>query len=560
MSGANQSQNQSSVLGLSPGTQSTVLLVVGVLLGIVVVAFLVVLVLRAFGSDTTKFNLWPFGSSKPEAPGDSPGPEMVDVTIELYDKVADRLYPDASRVSAVPDDPSGMHGNQEYNVDNSEPIRLTGAEGTAELEYGTWAFKAIEDDQQIGSRRRQFTPTLKSDKITLPVKPYTVDVRVTGGPDREPLTGATVEATADAGDWTKRRPTDAQGTVQFDVPRSATEVSFTAKHEDLPPAESQVRAERAAQEGVTLRIADETGAMTVETTVGERPWPEVDVRITPVSEEAKAYTSEGTVTTTSGGRQTVKDLPTGEYEVTAHPQVESVDTTAAVKRVIVEDGDTVEVNLPIGISYTMSTAQRERMADIRDRIDGLTSASNRDVAIPQYYGTVLTSVLDVVKEVESAPERTVETGVSPDATVEALLDATDAGISAVDAAMSERRNVKLFGACESMPDASVAWSGAATLDAFLDRVGEGGDHERRALRDRLRAVDEVLDQQWGEVNEIAPARKVHDRIGELARETGDIDDELVVVAQTYVGICLLDAVEGIFDHDALVDRLNSGSY
>jgi hypothetical protein len=126
--------------------------------------------------------------------------------------------------------------------------------------------------------------------------------------------------------------------------------------------------------------------------------------------------------------------------------------------------------------------------------------------------------------------------------------------------MSERRNVKLFGACESMPDASVEWSGAATLDAFLDRVNEGGDHERRALRDRLRAVDEVLDQQWGEVNEIAPARKVHDRIGELARETGDSDDELVVVAQTYVGICLLDAVEGIFDHDALVDRLNSGSY
>ena len=166
----------------------------------------------------------------------------------------------------------------------------------------------------------------------------------------------------------------------------------------------------------------------------------------------------------------------------------------------------------------------------------------------------------IVEDVESAPERAVEMGFSPDETVEALLDATEAGITAVDGAMSERRNVSLFGACESMSPATVEWNGTATLDAFFDRVEEGRDHERRALSDRLRAVDEVLDQQWGEVNEIAPARKLHDRIGELARETGNVDDELTAVAQAYLGICLLDAVEGIFDHDALVDRLNSGSY
>ena len=120
--------------------------------------------------------------------------------------------------------------------------------------------------------------------------------------------------------------------------------------------------------------------------------------------------------------------------------------------------------------------------------------------------------------------------------------------------------MKLFDACEALPAATVEWTGTATVDEFLDGVDDGGDHERRALRDRLRAVDELLDEQWGEVNEIAPARKLHDRVGDLARETRDIDNELAVVAQTYVGVCLLDAVEGIFDHDALVDRLNSGSY
>lgn len=558
--GSASGTNQSGTIGLPVDGQSTILIAVGAVLGIVVVAVVVVLILRTAGSGTTKFAVGPFGSSTSNAPGPSPGPKTVDLTVELYDEIADRPYPDADRVSAVPDDPSETSGSQEYTVDDTERIDLTGAAGTAELECGSWAFEAVENGESIGSRRRQFTPKLNSDKIALSVQPYTVDVRVTGGPDRDPLKRATVEATADVGGWRNRKRTDPNGSVRFEVPRSASTVSVTATDGTLPSVESEHRVKQATQEGVALSIADGSGAMTLKTTVGDRPWPEVDVRITPVSEGAKAYTEAGTVTTKSGGRRTVEGLPAGEYEVTAHPQPQSVDTTAAVERVTVDDGDTVEVELPIGISYTMSTAQRERMEEIGDRIEGLASASNRDVAIPRYYGTVLTSVLDVVEDVESAPERTVETGVSPDATVEALLGATEVGIKAVDGAMSERRNVKLFGACESMPAASVDWTGAAALDAFLDRVNEGGDHERRALRDRLRAADDVLDRQWGEVNEIAPARKLHDRIGELARETGDVDDELAVVAQTYVGICLLDAVEEIFDHDALVDRLNSGSY
>jgi len=542
--------NRSGTAGLPVDGQSAILIAVGAVVLFIVGLLLVYLILDTYASGTTKFAAGPFGSSKSNSPGPSPGPKTVDVTVELYDEVADRPYPGADRVSAVSDGPDA----------DTERIDLTGAAGTAELECGSWAFEAVENGDRIGSRRHQFTPKLNSDKIALSVQPYTVDVRVTGGPDRNPLERATVEATADIGGWRNRKRTDPNGNVQFEVPRSASTVFITATGGDLPSVESKHRIEQATREGVSLSIADGSGSMAVKTTVGDRPWPEVDVRITPISEGAKAYTEAGTVTTKSGGRQTVEGLPAGEYEVTAHPQPQSVDTTAAVERITVDDGDTVEVELPIGISYTMSPAQRERLGEISDRIEELASASNRDVAIPQYYGTVLTSVLDVVEDVESAPERTVETGVSPEATVEALLDATEVGIKAVDAAMSERRNVKLFGACESMPAASVDWTGAAALDAFIDRVNEGGDHERRALRDRLRAVDDVLDRQWGEVNEIAPARKLHDRIGELARETGDVDDELAVVAQTYVGICLLDAVEEIFDHDALVDRLNSGSY
>ena len=555
----------------------------------------VFLILDRVGSGTTTLGL-PFGSSKSGPVGESPGAETAEVSVEVVDETIGKTYPHANEVVVHPEErttsgqaveatggsggsgpmgggggsgptgspgsagPTGSAGVDGVTASDTERIGLTAGEGEVELEYGTWIFEVRQKGDPIGRRRHELEYGFESDHIGLSVDPHVVEAVVTGGPDREPLPGTVVEATADAGRWAQQKPTDPEGRVRFEVPRSASTVSFTATHEDLPPAESEHRVEEAAEEGVILPIADGSGAMTVETTVGDRAWPSVEVDITPISPDAEAYTDEGTVATASNGRQTIEGLPTGEYEVTAHPQRESVETTAAVERVTVEDGGTVEVALPIGISYTMSPAQRERVGELEDRIEGLAAASNRDVAIPQYYGTVLTSVLELAADVESTPERAVEAGISPDATVDALLDATERGIRAVDGAMSERRNVKLFDACEALPAAAVGWSGTATVDGFLDRVDDGGDHERRALRDRLRAVDEVLDEKWGEVNEIAPARKLHDRVGDLARETRDIDDELALVAQTYVGVCLLDAVEGIFDHDALVDRLNSGSY
>ena len=581
--GANQGESGLAGLPIDLGLVEYGLLAI-LLFGVGVIV--VFLVLDRIGSDTTNVGL-PFGSSNSTAVGESPGVETAEVSVEVVDETTGKTYPHANEVVVRPQDrnkptqaagsvrgggppgstgPSGSAdstgsvGVDGVNASDTERIELTAGEGEVELEYGTWIFEVKQNNQTIGQRRHELEYGFESDHIGLSVEPYDIDVEVTGGPDREAVSRATVEATADAGRWSKRKPTDSEGTVGFEVPRSASTVSFSATYSDLPPAESEHRIEEAVREGVTLPIADGSGAVRVETTVGDRPWPDVEVRITPVSADAKAYTTEGTVTTTSEGHKTVEGLPAGDYEVTAHPNVESVETTPAIERVTVEDGGTVEAELPIGISYTMSAAQRERIEELEGRIQGLATEPDRDVAIPRYYGTVLASVVEVVEDIESAPERAAETGVSPDAVVDALLDATERGIRAVDGAMSERRNVSLFGACESMPDASADWTGTATLGDFLDRVVEGGDHERRALRDRLKAVDEVLDRKWGEVNEIAPARKLHDRVGDLARETGSIDDELTIIAQTYVGICLLDAVEGIFDHDALVDRLNSGSY
>ena len=556
-----------------------------VILGVVVVAGGVYAGLAVFGSGGTRLNL--FGeSSKSQSSNESPAAETATVSFEVVDELAGRTYREADQVIARRNNGtqsglgsggavgSGRNAGRNagrntgsrggpggVNTGSGERIDLSAGEGDTELSYGEWTFEVVEKNQTVarGSKEIRYDSGGLTH-IPLSIEPYTVEVQVTEGPERSPAERAEVTVTGDI-EWPQSpKRTDPNGNVQFKIPRSASRVTFTARTETAQPVEADYRVDQAVQDGVNLAVGAETGKIVIETRVGERPWPGVDVRLTPVSEDAAAYANEETVTTDSNGRRKGQNLPTGEYEVSAQPHLDGVETTAAVEPVTVRNDATTEVTLSIGVSYSMPEAYRDRLGDLRDRIGELTAATNRDVAIPRYYGTVLTSVLDLVDAVESSPERVVEAGISPDATIEALLDATEAGITAVGGAMSERRNVKLFGAAESMPPAEVDWGGTATLDAFLDQVTEGGERDRRALRDRLEETDGVLDQKWGEVNEIAPARKLHDRVGELARETGGIDDELTVVARVYVGICLLDAIEELFEHDALEERLNSGSY
>lgn len=464
----------------------------------------------------------------------------------------------------------GLDDIKANEVEATEEIDLTDAEGEAELICGTWVFEIEENGQIIGRQRHDIEYGVEGNHVGLYVDLHVLETRVTVGPDQEPLEGATVEARGDAGGWSLRKATDWEGWVQFEVPQSASPVSFTATYENLPPAESQVQLKRVGCEGVNLRIADGAGAMAVETIVDNLSWPEVDVRITPVSEGPKMFSNEGTVTTSSDGSQTVEGLPVGEYEVYAHPQVDSVDTTAAVKsvpvesvdttaaveRITIEDGDTVELKLSPGFSYTMSAVKKKRITEIESRIEGLAADPDYDVMIPRYYGTVLTSVLELTEAIESTPERTIGAAIPPDVAAKALLDAIDGGLAAISGAMSERLVADLLGACVSMPTARVKWDGDVTLDAFLDRVTGSQDEVLEDFRDKVAETGQFLDQQWGTVHETAPVRKLHDRLKELAAELDDIDDPLVLGAQVFAGFCLLEAIEELFEHNALVKRLN----
>ena len=474
--------------------------------------------------------------------------ETVALSVEVVDEFASKTYPHATNVVVRPQDQTG-------STNKTKGVGLTAGKGNIKLGYGEWVFEVRQNAMTIGQHRHTLNDGDEIDRIKLAVNPYEVEATVTGGPNREPLEEATVEVTVDAGEWKQRRQTDSRGVVQFEIPRSASTVWFTATYGDLLPVESEYQIEEAAQGGVALQIADGTGSITVGTTAGGLSGPGAEVEIEPVSEQA--YANDRTLTVDFGGRQQVENVPVGQYEVSANSELEAADTAGAVKRIKVGDGENTEVTLPISIPYRMSSKKQDRFNELRGRIDKLSSTPDRDVAIPRYYATVLTSMLELVKAMESSPERAVEAGFRPDETVEALLAATDVGITAVNDAMSERRNVSLFRTCASMPPTTIKWDGDATLDEFFDRVSEGRESEHRALIDRLQAVDSVLQQQWSEVAEIAPARKLHDQVTEMAQRTDNVDDELTAVAHVYIGIRLLDAVEGVFNHDALLDRLNS---
>jgi hypothetical protein len=546
------------------------------------------------------------GSSGGSSPGTSPDePPTVNVTVDVVDEQLGDSYAGAEAVVAReveseghnqmsgdarsqssglsgtgrPDSPGGRRNrnrardgrtgggipgstrSQGINTTNDEErINLTGGEGSTELEVGTWAFEVVEADVTIARRQVQLDPGIDRDRVPISVQPREINVRVTGGLDNEPLEGARVRAEPDVGtaDPPKSLPTDPNGQAAFRIPRSASAVTFAAEYDDLPGEQTTVQAEHAAKSGATVELTPELGTLSIGTSVGDREWAEVDVEVTPVDGDAVAYAEPGTITTEESA-QARQEVPVGRYELAAHPQISGLETERSVETVTVEADRTTSVTLSIDATFSLSNAQQKRQAALRDRIEALSSEPDHDVAIPYYYGTVLSAVLDLIDELETSPERALEANVEPGSAVDAVLSAVDEGIGAVEGAMSEWRNIKLFrGIDATVVEAS--WQGDVDLETFLDRATEGADHQRRALRDRLAETDEFLDKRWSEVGEIGPARMVHDEIGDLARQSGDVDDELTAVAQAYVGVCLLDAVEELFDHDALRERLNSGGH
>lgn len=142
--------------------------------------------------------------------------QTTTVRVNVCDKAIDKQYPYADAAVVRPEHSGTAEAvgsarteaadaeDAETNTPNAdaiEEIDLGDADGEAELPDRSWVFKMEQNGRVIRRRTYRVRGRFNRDHIPLPLEPYTVDVRVTGGPDREPIPGATVEATVDDDIW-----------------------------------------------------------------------------------------------------------------------------------------------------------------------------------------------------------------------------------------------------------------------------------------------------------------------------------------------------------------------
>jgi hypothetical protein len=445
--------------------------------------------------------------------------------------------------------------------DTMDPVQKRATDGEVSLDLwpGTWEVEVIDNGETLRRSREQVR---EADDLTwtIEIEPYVYQVSLQDGArNQQPLSGATVTVDPDVGHQ-RSQETDSKGQAQLEVSRAATQATVTLERERYETESQQLdlsQGNRRLSTTETLRPA--TGELDLQVTLNDTGVQAALMRVTPVDDWTRRLTDEREETTKSDGTVHISDLPVGSYEVGAAPQLEGVTTAVDDRTVVVQSDETTTVDMVVTVDYSLSREHKERLRSLRDRVNDLGAATNRDTAIPDYYGSVIGSTLDAVEKVGRRPELVAAQEQSPDAVVDALLQAAEDGLSAVEGAMNTTRNVKLFRACDSMSDVDERWSGSVDLQEFLDRVENEADQERRALRDRLRDVDEFLDGQWNEVGELGPVRETFEQV-QMLTQSGEKQSDLAEIARVYMALCLLDAIETLFEREPLLARLNKTVY
>lgn len=475
------------------------------------------------------------------------------VTFEVIDSASGQPYSAADQIRAVPDrltDRPGAVGA----LSHTSRISLSGGRGEYNLPPGQWQF--VVRDSKGANAKQKVTIDDETEHITFGIEPYTVPVQVLGGVGGDPVEDATVTVAPGDIDYEQQAQTDSQGRTQVDLPRLTATGSITATHDAYPSTETRYQTEDIREhEQLTIELTPDIGWVEIEAVLGSTPCPNIGILITPNSAETEVRSDEHTLTTDTDGKGEI-ELPVGRYEVATQAQSDVIEITDTVENITVEAGMTTSVTLQLGICFTLSPEQRKRLSTARDRLNQLTAASDHDVAIPRYYGTVITSLIELVETVEARPERVAEEGIQPKEAAAALLAGIETGVDVIATAMSHSRNVTRFQACTGLPSADVSWDGKTTLDTFLTHVERGIPQEHQRLQDQIDETDIFLDRQWSEVTELRPASQPLSLIKERATSI-DADDEIVAVAHIYVYLCLLDAIESLFEYDALRRRLGA---
>lgn len=243
----------------------------------------------------------------------------------------------------------------------------------------------------------------------------------------------------------------------------------------------------------------------------------------------------------------------GLLEGTYHVELGLPDEFGATETTVeVRGNDCVAKTLRSVFEFELTPEQRERVTRLRRSAADLDVRESLDGGIHRYYASVLTGLLDNVEQLPDQGYRFVGVDASPEALVDALLDAIERVQEKIEAALSTSRNADLFIACADLPAAHVTYDGAGLSDLF-ETLGDSWADQQRRLADQLSSVDDRISAEQNELTVVSPARDPWERIREFI-QTSRPADRTEAAAVAFVASVLLDAIDGVFEHDQLRKR------
>lgn len=409
-------------------------------------------------------------------------------------------------------------------------------------ERGTWELAA-----KHGSETSDLvTVTSRRSSATLTI-PFSSTITVTDQ-RAEPIPGASITTDDETVE------TDTAGTATLSPPDDASSIDVAVDHEKYRPETVTVEFGKRSNQRITL--TPRTGRVELVSQIDGVRTGATRLQLTPArTEQYLQRRSAGTtVTTGADGVATVDGVMIGTYRVESSmsPGAASPFDGATSSLTVTEDG-TASATLETRFTWSLSREQRKRIDEIRQDIRSLSSYSGRDTSIPQYYGSVIESMLETVESMPDAGHHFMAFDDEPDAVANAILDSASRTVEAINEAMTTKRNADLFAACADMPDPGIDWRGEYSLSKLLERLESDPGTQRKAVKERYKEVGARIEAQRRDVSEIAPAQEMHQCAWDLIGETDRGRDAIVI---GYTSLLLLDAVEQLFEHDALTERLS----
>lgn len=444
--------------------------------------------------------------------------------------------------------------------DSSQPPQtrssiISGGNGTVTFPTGNWKLQAkIETDggeHASDPVRGKFSELGRSSPITLEIPLPDVSVSVRDANRDQPVPEASVRMVSGGDAETKQ--TDDEGGVTFDPSLDTDSVTLTVGHEKY----EEVTIERTLGDGglsETVSLEPRTGRLEVVSRIDGVETGGMDIRIEPDEPALERLHGEDASldkTTDENGSFSSEEFIVGRYRATLvlperfDRHFETSEAQASVGR----RGETV--TLDARFTWDLSDGQRERIRRIRSDLDDVTSKSGIDIAIPQYYASVVNSVLDAVESFPQEGHHFAELEVHPDEVADATIEAAADTVTTISDAMSTKRNLDLFTACSDMAAASVQWNGTFDTGTLADRLRDDPMTARRSFAERADRVSQRIDSERGDLSEVAPTRELLERV-EINDTKGDVDG----VVSIHVAILVLDAIEELFDHRELRERLS----